>query len=248
MFTRHVNRWKLGALGILAISAVAAGVLASAASPAPNRTAATKITGAGSTFVFPLVSQWIPAVSSALGIDLTYASVGSGAGIAQITARTVDFGASDAPMSPDQFSACKGCVQVPWALAATSIMYNVPGLTKQLKLTGPVIAGIYLGQITTWDAPAIKALNPGLALPSTKITPVYRSDNSGTTLQLHRLPLDGQPDVEGEDRHRRQRELADRCRRQGLVGRGRRDSNTVGADRLRRCRLRAAATSSRSPL
>ena len=181
MFTRHVNRWKLGALGILAISAVAAGVLASAASPASNRTAATKITGAGSSFVFPLVSQWIPAVGSALGIDLTYASVGSGAGIAQITARTVDFGASDAPMTSDQFSACKGCVQIPWALAATSIPYNLPGLTKQVKLTGAVIAGIYLGQITTWDAPAIKKLNPGLALPSTKITPVYRSDNSGTS-------------------------------------------------------------------
>ena len=181
MFTRHVNRWKLGALGILAVSAVAAGVLASAANPAPNRTAATKVTGAGSSFVFPLVSQWIPAVGSALGIDLTYASVGSGAGIAQITARTVDFGASDAPMTPDQFSACKGCVQIPWALAATSIPYNLPGLTKQVKLTGPVIAGIYLGQITTWNAPAIKTLNPGLALPSTKITPVYRSDNSGTS-------------------------------------------------------------------
>jgi phosphate transport system substrate-binding protein len=181
MFTRHVNRWKLGALGVLAISAVAAGVLASAASPASSRTAATKITGAGSTFVFPLVSQWIPAVGSALGIDLTYAGVGSGAGIAQITARTVDFGASDAPLTSDQFSACKGCVQIPWALAATSIPYNLPGLTKQVKLTGPVIAGIYLGQITTWDAPAIKALNPGLALPSTKITPVYRSDNSGTS-------------------------------------------------------------------
>ncbi|MGZ4395848.1 MAG: phosphate ABC transporter substrate-binding protein PstS [Gaiellaceae bacterium] len=184
MFTRHVNRWKLGALGILAISAVAAGVLASAASPASNRTAATKITGAGSSFVFPLVSQWIPAVGSALGIDLTYASVGSGAGIAQITARTVDFGASDAPMTSDQFSACKGCVQIPWALAATSIPYNLPGLTKQVKLTGTVIAGIYLGQITTWNAPAIKALNPGLALPSTKITPVYRSDNSGTSYNI----------------------------------------------------------------
>ncbi len=181
MFTRHVNRWKLGALGILAISAVTAGVLASAASPASSRTADANITGAGSTFVFPLISQWIPAVGSALGINLTYASVGSGAGIAQITARTVDFGASDAPMSPDQFSACKGCVQIPWALAATSIMYNVPGLKKQLKLTGPVIASIYLGQITTWNDPQIQKLNPGLTLPSTKITPVYRSDNSGTT-------------------------------------------------------------------
>ena len=181
MFTRHVNRWKLGALGILAISAVVAGVLASAASPASHRTAATKITGAGSSFVFPLVSTWIPVVGSSLGIDLTYAAVGSGAGIAQITARTVDFGASDAPMTADQFSACKGCVQIPWALAATSIPYNLPGLKKQVRLTGPVIANIYLGTITQWNDPQIQKLNPGLTLPSTKVTPVYRSDNSGTT-------------------------------------------------------------------
>ena len=181
MNTKHVNRWKLGALAIVAITAVVAAAFASVASSAPQRTADTKITGAGSSFVFPLVSQWIPAVGSALGINLTYAAVGSGAGIAQITARTIDFGASDAPMSPDQFSACKGCVQIPWALAATSIPYNLPGLTKQVRLSGPVIAGIYLGQITTWNAPAIQKLNPGLTLPSTKITPVYRSDNSGTS-------------------------------------------------------------------
>ncbi len=181
MLTKHVNRWKLGALAILAIAAVAVGVLASAASSASSRTADTKITGAGSSFVFPLVSQWIPAVGPALGIELTYAAVGSGAGIAQITARTVDFGASDAPMSPDQFTACKGCVQIPWALAATSIPYNLPGLKKQVRLTGPVIANIYLGAVTQWNDPSIQKLNPGLSLPSTKITPVYRSDNSGTS-------------------------------------------------------------------
>jgi phosphate transport system substrate-binding protein len=181
MLTRHVNRWKLGALAILVIAAVTAGMLASAASPASSRTADAKITGAGSSFVFPLVSQWIPAVGSALGIDLTYAAVGSGAGIAQITARTVDFGASDAPMTSDQFSACKGCVQIPWALAATSIPYNLPGLKKQVKLTGPVIANIYLGTVTQWNDPQIQKLNPGVSLPSTKITPVYRSDNSGTS-------------------------------------------------------------------
>ena len=103
------------------------------------------------------------------------------AGIAQITARTVDFGASDAPMTPDQFSACKGCVQIPWALAATSIPYNLPGVKKQVKLTGPVIANIYLGKVTQWNDPQIQKLNPGVTLPATKITPVYRSDNSGTT-------------------------------------------------------------------
>src|SRR5207302_5275492 len=87
----------------------------------------------------------------------------------------------DAPLTADQLAACKGCVQIPWALGATSIMYNLPGLNKQLHLTGKVIAGIFLGKVTTWDDAAIKSINPGANLPSTKITPIYRSDNSGTT-------------------------------------------------------------------
>lgn len=156
-------------------------VLTAFAAAASARTNDDKIVGAGSSFVFPLVSQWIPAVGPDLGINLTYASIGSGGGIAQITARTVDFGASDAPLSPDQFAACKGCVQIPWALAATAVMYNLPGIGKQLRLTGPVIANIYLGKIKQWDDAAIKKLNPGRNLPSLKITPVYRSDNSGTS-------------------------------------------------------------------
>ena len=97
-----------------------------AAGARPNAT----ITGAGSTFVFPLVSKWIPAYQQAAGVTVTYGSVGSGAGIAQITARTVDFGASDAPLTPDQATACNGCVQIPWAVSATSVDYNVPGLPR----------------------------------------------------------------------------------------------------------------------
>jgi phosphate transport system substrate-binding protein len=93
----------------------------------------------------------------------------------------VDFGASDAPLSPDQLTACKGCVVIPWALAATSIPYNLPGLNGRLRLSGPVLANIYLGQITRWNAPAIKKLNPKLNLPNLEIKPVYRSDGSGTT-------------------------------------------------------------------
>jgi phosphate transport system substrate-binding protein len=171
----NTKRHILAALGLVAVLAA---VLAGTANA---KSSDTRISGAGSSFVFPLVSQWIPAVGSALGINLAYSSVGSGAGIAQITARTVDFGASDAPLTPDQFAACKGCVQIPWALGATAILVNVHGLNKQLHLTGPVIADIYLGKITSWDDAAIKKLNPGVNLPGTKITPVYRSDNSGTT-------------------------------------------------------------------
>ena len=142
---------------------------------------ATTLTGAGSTFVSPLVSLWAQDYASKTGTQIAYSPVGSGAGIAAITARQVDFGASDAPMSPDQFTACNGCVQIPWALSATSVIYNVSGVPNDLHMTGPVLAKIYLGQIAKWNDPAIKALNPKVNLPSTSITPVFRSDNSGTT-------------------------------------------------------------------
>ena len=108
-----------------------------------------------------------------------------GAGISAITSRTVDFGASDAPLTPDQFNACNGCVQIPWALAGTAIPYNIPNLqlpkNSNLHLSGDVIAKIYMGQITNWSDPAIKALNPKATIPDLKITPVYRTGNSGTT-------------------------------------------------------------------
>jgi phosphate transport system substrate-binding protein len=160
---------------------IAATVLASGASARSAKQTSGTISGAGSTFVFPLVSTWIPAYQAAAGTTVAYASVGSGAGIAQITARTVDFGASDAPLSPDQASACNGCLQIPWALSATAITYHLSGLNKQLRLTGTVVANIYLGKITKWNDPAIKKLNPGLSLPSENITVVHRSDGSGTT-------------------------------------------------------------------
>ena len=139
------------------------------------------ITGAGSTFVAPLVSAWTADYGAKTGVHIAYSPVGSGAGIAAITARQVDFGASDAPLSPDQFNACNGCLQIPWALAGTAIIYNLPGLPNNLHLTGAVLAQIYLGQVTKWNDPAIQSLNPKVTLPSTSVTPVYRSDNSGTT-------------------------------------------------------------------
>src|SRR5581483_1451592 len=101
--------------------------------------------------------------------------------VAAITARQVDFGASDAPLSPEQLQACNGCVQIPWALSATAVIYNLKGVPNNLHLTGAVLARIYLGQLRKWNDPAIRALNPKISLPATDITPVYRSDNSGTT-------------------------------------------------------------------
>jgi phosphate transport system substrate-binding protein len=172
---------------ILALAAVAALLAVAAATTAgatSTKTSGTTLSGAGSSFVSPLVSQWIPAVGSAFGYELQYSPIGSGGGIAAVTARTVDFGASDAPLSPDQFSACNGCVQIPWALSATSIIYNLEGVKNLLHMDGPTLAKIFLGQITQWDDPAIKKLNSGVNLPSTKIAIVHRSDNSGTTYNV----------------------------------------------------------------
>jgi phosphate transport system substrate-binding protein len=175
---------RLLTVSLVLLAVVALAVLAGraqTASATPAKSAAGSLVGTGATFPFPLISKWIPAVDNALGIKLTYSGTGSGAGIAQITARTVDFGASDAPLTPDQLRACRGCVVIPWALAGMSVMYNVPGVSKRLVVNGPVLANIYLGRITTWNAPAIRRLNPGVSLPSTRITPVYRSDGSGST-------------------------------------------------------------------
>ena len=172
---------RILAAGLVVLALVALAAFAGRTQSASAKPTAGSLVGTGATFPFPLISKWIPAVSSSLGISLTYTATGSGAGIAQITARTVDFGASDAPLTPDQLAACKGCVVIPWALAGMSAMYNLPGVSKRLVLNGPVLANIYLGNITTWNAPAIRALNPGVTLPATKITPAYRSDGSGST-------------------------------------------------------------------
>ena len=139
------------------------------------------LVGAGSTLVAPLVAQWSNDYAKKHGVTITYGAIGSGGGIAQVTARTVDFGASDAPFSPDQAGACNGCLQVPWALAATLVSYHVSGAPAKLKLSGPVLADIYLGKITRWNDRKIAALNPGTTLPATAVTPVFRSDGSGDT-------------------------------------------------------------------
>ncbi|HEX8959433.1 MAG TPA: phosphate ABC transporter substrate-binding protein PstS [Solirubrobacterales bacterium] len=139
------------------------------------------ITGAGSTLVAPIMSKWQKAYDEKSGTTVTYGAIGSGGGIEQITNRTVDFGASDAPLTGEQFEEAKGVVQIPWALSGTVPAYNVSGAPKDLKLSGEALAGIYLGKITHWNDPAIAKLNPGVSLPSTKITPVYRSDGSGDT-------------------------------------------------------------------
>jgi phosphate transport system substrate-binding protein len=181
---------KTAALGVtLALVALAAACGSSSSSSGSSggggNSNSKVLVGAGSTFVAPLVQSWAGAyVKTPAAVTVTYGAIGSGGGIDQITARTVDFGASDAPMTPDQATACKSCLQIPWALGGVSIEYNVKGVPNNLKLTGPVLADIYLGNISSWNDPAIAKLNPGVSLPSTHITPIYRSDGSGTSFVL----------------------------------------------------------------
>jgi phosphate transport system substrate-binding protein len=160
--------------------AVAALATTGTASTAMASNANGSLTGAGSTLVAPLMSNWAQDFEGRHSISVTYGAVGSGAGISQISARTVDFGASDAPLTPAQASACNNCVQIPWGLTATGIAFHLDGV-KKLNLTGPIIAKIYLGTITNWNDRAIAKINPGVKLPNLGITPVYRSDGSGDT-------------------------------------------------------------------
>lgn len=164
------------AAGLLAAVACAA-VTATGAEATPARAAAESVNGAGATFPAPLIAVWQQEYK---GGTVNYNPIGSGGGIAAITNRTVDFGASDAPLSPDQFTACNGCVQIPWVLSATAVLYNLPGVKNNIHLSGKVIADMYLGKIAKWNDPRIARLNKGVNLPGTDITPVYRSDGSGT--------------------------------------------------------------------
>jgi phosphate transport system substrate-binding protein len=140
--------------------------------------AAGSLSGAGSSLVAPLEAAWATGFASTATV--TYAAVGSGTGITDISNRLVDFGASDAPLTSSQAAACNGCYMIPWGLSATGVGYNVGGV-RGLHLSGPVLAGIYLGQITKWNSPKIRALNKHTRLPNLRITPVFRTDGSGDT-------------------------------------------------------------------
>jgi phosphate transport system substrate-binding protein len=142
---------------------------------------AAEITGAGATFPFPIYAKWAESYKAATGTGLNYQSVGSGAGIKQIKARTVDFGASDMPLKADELEA-EGLMQFPAIMGGVVTIVNLEGIAPgQLKLTGPVVADIYLGKITKWNSAEIAALNPGVKLPDEDITVVHRADGSGTS-------------------------------------------------------------------
>jgi phosphate transport system substrate-binding protein len=191
---------KLGAIAgcaVLAIGVAACGsskssttatTSTSKAAASASKTATTPaaasgtISGAGSTFAAPVYEQWGSSVGS---LKVNYQAVGSGAGLTAIENKVVDFGASDPPMKPEDEKAIakngSPAVQVPMFLGAITVSYNLPGVKSGLKLDGPTLGAIFTGKIKTWNDAAIKALNPGVSLPSTSITVVHRSDSSGTT-------------------------------------------------------------------
>jgi phosphate transport system substrate-binding protein len=143
---------------------------------------AQDLNGAGATFPNPIYSKWFSDYATATGVKINYQSIGSGGGIRQLTEGTVDFGASDAPMSDAEMAKLKGPVMhFPTVLGAVVITYNIPGITKAIRLTGPVVADIFAGRIIKWNDGRIASLNKGLTLPSSDILVVHRSDGSGTT-------------------------------------------------------------------
>ena len=145
---------------------------------------AADVTGAGASFIYPVMSRWSADYSKASGKQVNYQSIGSGGGIAQIKAGTVDFGSSDAPLKPEDLAKF-GLVQFPSVIGGVVPVINVPGVKSgALKLDGQVLANIFLGQVTMWNDPAIAALNGGVPLPAKKITIVHRSDGSGTTFNF----------------------------------------------------------------
>jgi phosphate transport system substrate-binding protein len=145
---------------------------------------AAEVTGAGASFVFPAMSKWSADYNKATKNKVNYQSIGSGGGIAQIKAATVDFGSSDAPLKAGDLAA-SGLAQFPSVMGAVVPVVNIPGLKQgQVKLTGPILADIFLGKLTMWNDPVIAAVNPGVAFPAQKITVVHRSDGSGTTFNF----------------------------------------------------------------
>ena len=177
-FTRAIPAIRcmafLAGLAVVASTALAPAGLADAG--------AASLTGAGATFPYPLYSKWFDTYHQKTGIEINYQSIGSGGGIQQIKAGTVDFGASDAALSDARLKEMpRRIIHFPTVGGAVVLAYNLPSLRQPLRLTSQLISGIYTGKITTWNDKRIAASNPGIALPAAPILPVHRSDGSGTT-------------------------------------------------------------------
>src|SRR5258706_4247111 len=173
--------------------------VAAAAALSASQAVAVDITGAGATFPYPIYAKWADAYRKDTGVGLNYQSIGSGGGIKQITAKTVDFGASDAPLKPEELEK-SGLIQFPAIMGGVVPVYNVKGIEAgKIKLTGTLLADIYLGKLKKWNDPALGKLNPGVALPDQAISVVHRSDGSGTTFlftnYLSKVSADWKTDV-----------------------------------------------------
>jgi len=170
----YVNRPLNGIRSGVALIAVLAACAAQGAG--------AQVRGAGATFPEPIYTKWFAAFKQATGISIDYQAVGSGAGYNALKNHSVDFGASDAPLTPsEEASLSEPVVHIPSVGGAVAISYNLPGAPQGLKLTSDIIAGIFLGHITSWADAKIKALNPGIKFPATAIQPIHRTDGSGTT-------------------------------------------------------------------
>ena len=180
-----MKHWKLVAAAALLVACSKEGGNATSDSGNASGAASSNValTGAGATFPYPIYSKWFSEYATATGATINYQSIGSGGGIRQLSEQTVDFGASDAPMSNEEMAKAKGgpVLHFPTVLGADVVTYNLPALTAPLRLTGQVLAEIFLGRVKKWNAPAIAALNPGVKLPDIDILVVHRSDGSGTT-------------------------------------------------------------------
>ncbi len=186
------NRWpSLAAIVCFGASAAAcssnasqrSGADSSHPAAATSTTSGADLTGAGATFPYPIYSRWFSEYAAKTGVKINYQQIGSGGGIKQLQEETVDFGASDAPMTDAEMSQAKGgpIMHFPTVVGVVAVSYNLPGLTAPLKLNGPTIASIFLGTITKWNDTRIAALNPGVTLPNTDILVVHRAEASGTT-------------------------------------------------------------------
>jgi phosphate transport system substrate-binding protein len=201
----RTNTWlAAGAAAVLAAGGLAACGSSDNSSPTSGGSSSGSsskqggaLNGAGATFPAPVYTEWAARFKDQTGTTINYQAIGSGGGIAQFTAGTVDFGATDAPMKPEEEAAAKKKgtpVHVPTVLGAVTVSYNVSGVEKGAKMDGPTIANIFLGKIKKWNDPAIAKLNAGVNLPDKGITVCHRSDESGTTKNFTEFLADYSPE------------------------------------------------------
>jgi phosphate transport system substrate-binding protein len=181
-----VRLWRFAALASMTLAGCGGGNADSrdtTAGAARSSGGSVDLTGAGATFPYPLYSKWFSDYAAKTGVRINYQSIGSGGGIRQLSEQTVDFGASDSPMSDAEMAKAKGgpIVHIPMVLGAVAVTYNLPDVSAPLKLSGEVLADVFRGTITKWNDARVAALNPGVKLPARDILVVHRSDGSGTT-------------------------------------------------------------------